>query len=186
MKRKILIASILAIAAVSIFATTAPIDAVKPIDKASPDLVLNTQGVATCFQQEGDFCGGAKMKSKLGLSVEDVSSTGIVSGIAKAKLTHFVGQDPGGEGITLKSNNISWSIDSKTNQISMNGIVVGDDKSAFKVEINGWYTLPEVGDEVLLRTTITGPSENIINGFTIGTGTDILELLESIQDESRG
>ena len=179
MKRQILLASILAATLMSVLTAANMSQAeAKFTDASSPYLVVNTKGIATCFQQEGDFCGGSKMNSKLGLSVLETSSTGQISGVAKTKLTHFVGQDPGGEGITLKSNDLIWVIDTNTRQISIDGIVKGDDKSSFKVEIKGWYTLPEVDDEVMLRTTIIGADNNIITGFTIGTGTDILELVD--------
>jgi len=129
-------------------------------------LILKTKGVSQCEDEKGNFCGAAKTKMRLKLTVDEISKD-IVSGTAKGVIyIHGTADD---------FKDYSWTLDTTTESISVASGKEGPIE-LFKVEINGWF-LPEVDDQVFLKSTLFKEGKTL-TGFNLGV------VLEKLVDKS--
>ena len=172
-----------------IFGMVITTEAQKPVDKTSPELFINTQGVSIC-ERNGDLCGTGKSTMRIvGFEVENPDTlhvTGSADVSIKVKGISNDGSNSKTENIeppkplSFVFHNITWNFLTQSNELTMKGtttssgeiiqyLIVGkQQEKTTQLAIPDWF----------FKYDIKRSDGTTITGFTIGTGTDILELVD--------
>ncbi|MHA7734639.1 hypothetical protein [Nitrosopumilus sp. S6] len=159
-----------------------------PTEELFGNYHIISQGTALCEIDER-ICWIAKTHTRNNLNVDTIGK-GIVSGTADGviyihgtaddNLKSKTGKHEPPKPLSLVYHTIRWDFVSSSNELTMNGVATAPNGEKFKLSVLAVQTDSvkqlAIPDWFFKYTLVS--HDRTITGFTIGTGTDILELVD--------
>lgn len=152
-------------------------------DMASSDLFINTQGVSIC-ERDGDLCGTGKTTMRSILAIESQlpdAVFGTADGVIRIQgISDSSGKIEPPKPLSFVYGKVTWTFTSSTNELTMSGTATSSNGEPYLLSMTGKQqekTSQLAIPDWFFTYTLEG-KDKTIRGFTIGTGTDILELID--------